>query len=131
MLPAKKAPKASENGELAPYSEPNSHFFLEEKYIRRLKPGMKLKLVNLADSTSIFSLSKKWRRYLSDLLYEFLPQELMLDYKEPIPNERAQLPSVDDPDAGIEEVLRTNHALFEPVPGTTRGSRLSFSSTLL
>jgi hypothetical protein len=75
-------------------------FMLEEKIIRNLVVGMKLKLV-ICTLTLGLKFIQEFKQILPTY-YTFLPQELMLNYKEPVPDDR-QAPSIDDTEAEVVE----------------------------
>ncbi|KAK3688213.1 Argonaute siRNA chaperone complex subunit Arb1-domain-containing protein [Podospora appendiculata] len=75
---------------------PPMAFFLEEKILRLLKVGMKMSM-----GVRVLSNGVNIIKYVNNVyptFYTFLPQELMLTYKEPIPNPRPA-PSVNEPNA--------------------------------
>ncbi|KAK3323795.1 Argonaute siRNA chaperone complex subunit Arb1-domain-containing protein [Cercophora scortea] len=77
---------------------PTETFFLEEEILRLLKVGMKMNM-----GVRVLSNGINIIKYVKDVyptFYTFLPQELMLAYKEPIPNPRPA-PNVNDPN--VEE----------------------------
>lgn len=77
-------------------------FVLNCNVMRHLLAGMKLRLVVCTLNTGIKFIKEFMEVYPS--YYTFLPQELMLTYKEPIANDRPA-PTAYDPDA--EEVQQT------------------------
>ena len=95
----RKAGKKEEAG--AAGHESWAHFFLEEELIKRLKPGMKLWLVVCQLNIDLLYIQEVKAIYPS--FYLFLPQELMLNYKEPIANDRPA-PTADEPDAQNDEL---------------------------
>ncbi|KAH8885524.1 hypothetical protein GQ53DRAFT_659724 [Thozetella sp. PMI_491] len=76
-----------------------TRIFLETKLAVRLKPGLKLRLVVSRLNVDLFFIKEVKEVYPT--FYTFLPQELMMAYKPPLPNERPA-PSVEDPEADGE-----------------------------
>ncbi|KAL2020462.1 hypothetical protein VTK56DRAFT_8428 [Thermocarpiscus australiensis] len=78
-----------------------SLFILEENILQLLTVGTKLTM-----GVCALNVGLKFIKYVKDIkpsFYVFLPQELMLDFKEPVPNDRPA-PSADDAD-GDEEIV--------------------------
>lgn len=83
----------------APGIKSVENFVLDWEVLRHITVGMKLKLI-----VCIMNVDVKFIKAFADArpyYYTFLPQELMLTYKDPVPNPRAA-PSIEDPDAGDE-----------------------------
>ncbi|KAK3318167.1 Argonaute complex, subunit Arb1 [Apodospora peruviana] len=76
-------------------------FILEESILSHLKVGMKITMTVCTLDVGI-----KFIKHVKDVnptFYTFLPQELMLHYKEPVPNDRLGKSIHDDPDADDNE----------------------------
>jgi hypothetical protein len=78
-------------------------FFLEVDILKKLRPGMKMRLVVGMLSLGLPIIREVREVYAS--FYTFLPQELMLDYREPVPNDRPA-PSIHDPNAEEADMER-------------------------
>jgi hypothetical protein len=84
----------------APNIGDEEEFVLDWSVLEHLTVSMKLKLV-----ICILDNGFKFIKAFTDIrprYYTFLPQELMLNYKEPVANER-EAPSVTNPNAGVED----------------------------
>jgi hypothetical protein len=75
-------------------------FLLEVNLMKQLREGMKLSLVVGVLNIGLRFISEA--REVYPTFYTFLPQELMINYREPAPNHRNP-PSIDNPDADAEE----------------------------
>jgi hypothetical protein len=71
-------------------------FLLDDAILVRMKPGFKLAVVVVELNIGVKFIKEV--RSLVTSFYEFLPQELMKNYKEPRPNDRPP-PTAGDPDA--------------------------------
>lgn len=83
----------------APGIGDEEEFVLDCEVLKHITVGMKLKLI-----VCMLNVDFKFIKAFADVrprYYTFLPQELMVTYKEPIANERPA-PSVEDPDVGVE-----------------------------
>ncbi len=76
-------------------------FLLDANTMAMLCPGMKLRVVMQGLNCDLNFVSAV--KEVTPSFYTFLPQELMMDWKEPRPNER-EPPSVDNPGADEEAV---------------------------
>lgn len=84
----------------APGIGDQEEFVLDCAVLQHMTVGMKLKL-----AVCIVDTGFKFIKAFTDVrprYYTFLPQELMMNYKEPVPNER-EAPSVANPDVGVED----------------------------
>jgi hypothetical protein len=91
--------KGSSSGPVPGIGE-KEEFVLDWTVLQHMTVGMKVKLV-----ICILNIDFKFIKAFTDVrprYYTFLPQELMLNYKEPVPNER-EAPSVANPDIGVED----------------------------
>jgi hypothetical protein len=78
---------------------PLEQFFLEWDIMKTLTVGMKLKL-----AVCFLSVDFKYIKAFLDVrprYYKFIAQELMVNYKEPVPNERPA-PSAENPGGAVE-----------------------------
>lgn len=84
------------NATIPPEAAVESQFILEEDILQLLEVGMKL-----AVGVCTMKVGFKFIKYVKSIMptfYVFLPQELMLNYKEPVPTDRPA-PSIHDKDA--------------------------------
>lgn len=88
---------------VGPSTSAQENIILNCSVMRHLIAGMKVKLVVCTLNIGIKFIKEFKEVYPS--YYTFLPQELMLGYKEPVPNTRPA-PSADDLDAEDEEQSR-------------------------
>lgn len=75
--------------------DPQETFVLDTNVLEHLTPGMKIKVV-----VSVLNIGVKFIKDVHDVrpkYYTFLPQELMLRYKEPVPNDRPA-PTTENPE---------------------------------
>ncbi|KAK4145992.1 Argonaute complex, subunit Arb1 [Dichotomopilus funicola] len=83
---------------IPPEADKDHNFILEDDILRLLKLGMTLTMTVHTLSSGLEFI--KCIREIRPTYYLFLPQELMLQYKEPVPNERPARSIYDDEDAG-------------------------------
>ncbi|KAL2261329.1 hypothetical protein VTK26DRAFT_4377 [Humicola hyalothermophila] len=91
---------------IPPHEVVESSFILEESILKLLTVGMKLRLTVCTINHGEFKFIKHFKD-IRPSFYVFLPQELMLKYKEPVLNERPG-PSIhddanDEGDAGAQD----------------------------
>lgn len=88
----------SATANIPPEADKDHTFILEDDILRLLRPGMKLTMtVHTLNSGLEFI---KSIREIRPTYYLFLPQELMFQYKEPVPNDRPARSIYDDEDGG-------------------------------